>query len=73
MKTIDIPAKQVTSVAFGGQNLDELYVTSARFTIDGVILEPSEGHGYTYKVTGIGAKGYPGVKVKTYNCKCSRK
>lgn len=64
LQTIEIPAKQVTSVAFGGANLDELFVTTARFTIDGVVLEPSKGHGYTYKVTGIGAKGYPGVKVK---------
>lgn len=64
LDTIKIPAKQVTSVAFGGPNLDELYVTSARFTVDGVVLDPKEGHGVTYKVTGIGAKGYPGVRVK---------
>ncbi|KAG5883046.1 hypothetical protein JTB14_010435 [Gonioctena quinquepunctata] len=62
LETIPIPAKQVTSVAFGGPNLDELYVTSAKFTIDGVVLPPPE-HGGTYRVTGINAKGLPGVKV----------
>eukprot|EP00998_Keelungia_sp_KM082_P006353 NODE_2607_length_1027_cov_32.075556_g2588_i0.p1 GENE.NODE_2607_length_1027_cov_32.075556_g2588_i0~~NODE_2607_length_1027_cov_32.075556_g2588_i0.p1 ORF type:complete len:327 (-),score=42.44 NODE_2607_length_1027_cov_32.075556_g2588_i0:47-964(-) len=29
LKTIPIPAEQVTSCAFGGENLDELYVTTA--------------------------------------------
>nr|CAI5866616.1 unnamed protein product [Callosobruchus analis] len=60
LETINIPAKQVTSVAFGGPNLDELYVTTAKFTINGEVLSPPE-HGATYRVTGIGAKGYPGV------------
>lgn len=64
LDTIRIPAKQVTSVAFGGPNLDELYVTSARFTVAGVVLDPKEGHGATFRVTGVGAKGYPGVKVR---------
>ncbi|CAH1118002.1 unnamed protein product [Phaedon cochleariae] len=62
LQTIPIPAKQVTSVAFGGPNLDELYVTSGKFTIDGKILPPPE-HGGTYKVTGLNAKGYPGISV----------
>lgn len=64
LDTIKLPAKQVTSVAFGGPNLDELYVTSAKFTVGGVVLEAKEGHGATFKVTDVGAKGYPGVKVK---------
>nr|XP_023014163.1 regucalcin-like isoform X1 [Leptinotarsa decemlineata] len=62
LDSIQIPSKQVTSVAFGGPNLDELYVTSAKFTIDGEELPPPE-HGGTYRVTGINAKGYPGVRV----------
>ncbi|KAI4464168.1 regucalcin [Holotrichia oblita] len=63
LETIDIPSKQVTSVAFGGPNLDELYVTSASFTIDGVVLPPPN-HGALYRVTGLGVKGCPGVKAK---------
>ena len=50
-------------MAFGGPNLDELYVTTAAFTVDGVELPPPN-HGATYKVTGIGAKGLPGVNFK---------
>ena len=30
MEQIPLPAKNVTSCAFGGENLDELYITSAR-------------------------------------------
>ncbi|XP_019870746.2 uncharacterized protein LOC109599228 [Aethina tumida] len=60
LQTIPIPAKQTTSVAFGGPNLDELYVTSASFTVGGVELPPPD-HGATFKVTGTGAKGYPAV------------
>ncbi|XP_967668.2 uncharacterized protein LOC656019 [Tribolium castaneum] len=63
LQTIQLPAKQVTSVAFGGPDLDELYVTSAAFTVDGVELPPPD-HGATFRIKGIGAKGYPGVNVK---------
>jgi len=55
---IPLPAKQVTSVAFGGSNLDTLYVTSAaRGDKD------SEFAGRLLKVTGLGVNGYPGDKV----------
>ncbi|KAJ8918478.1 hypothetical protein NQ315_008175 [Exocentrus adspersus] len=60
LETIPIPAQQVTSVAFGGLNLDEIYVTTAKFTIDGNVLPPPN-HGGTYKITGTNAKGFPGV------------
>lgn len=53
----------MTSVAFGGPNLDEMYVTSAAFTVNGVVLPPPD-HGATYKVTGLGVKGLAGVSVK---------
>lgn len=55
---IAIPTKEVTSVAFGGPNLDILYVTTA--------AKPNLPlpAGTTYKVTGLGAKGYPGVALK---------
>lgn len=58
LRTLDIPAKQTTCVAFGGPNLDILYVTSAKMTQDGVVLPPPD-HGATYKVTGLGVKGVP--------------
>lgn len=67
---IPIPAKQVTSVAFGGPNLDILYVTSAGTAATAETLglsaknKQSEYAGHLFKVTGLGAKGLPGVKVR---------
>ncbi|XP_058974894.1 regucalcin-like isoform X2 [Musca domestica] len=55
---IKFPCKQITSAAFGGPNLDILYVTtSSRFG------EPDPA-GTTYKVTGLGAKGLPMTKMQ---------
>lgn len=51
-----IPAKQVTSVAFGGPNLDELYVTTAQKQVLEPQLPPA---GATFKVTGLGVRGTP--------------
>ncbi|KAJ8967888.1 hypothetical protein NQ314_002593 [Rhamnusium bicolor] len=51
----------ITSVAFGGPNLDELYVTSGRLAIEGLTASP-EG-GFIYRVTGLNAKGLPGVRI----------
>lgn len=62
LQTIPIPAKEVTSVAFGGPNLDQLYVTSARFTIHEELPPPV--HGATYVVKNTGSKGFPAVNVK---------
>ncbi|XP_067639573.1 regucalcin isoform X2 [Eurosta solidaginis] len=55
---IKFPCKQITSAAFGGPNLDILYVTtSAKFD------QPSPA-GSTYKITGLGARGLPMSKVQ---------
>lgn len=62
LDTIHFPANQITSVAFGGPNLDELYVTSANIS-NGPYSVGTEG-GVLYRVTGINAKGYPGQKVR---------
>ncbi|KAJ8918475.1 hypothetical protein NQ315_008172 [Exocentrus adspersus] len=62
VETIEIPGKQVTSAAFGGPNLDELYVTTGRIPIRGVApLSPYDGA--IYRVTGINARGLPGEKI----------
>lgn len=53
---------QPTSVAFGGENLDELYVTSANFKFNNVELSPPIDGG-TYRITGLNVKGYPGVSA----------
>ncbi|XP_066157883.1 regucalcin-like [Euwallacea fornicatus] len=58
LQSVEIPAKQVTSVAWGGPNLDILYVTSASFTVDGEALLPPN-HGAIFEVIGLGTKGLP--------------
>ena len=58
-RVIEMPVKKVTSVMFGGPNLDILYVTSMakpplpRFPGDGVL------RGSLFAVTGLGIKGIP--------------
>jgi len=59
LDTIKLPAKQVTSVTWGGPNLDILYVTSANFAALGGEVTPDDGA--TFKVTGLGTKGLPAV------------
>lgn len=66
---IPIPARKVTSVAFGGPNLDILFVTTASIPVsaEAIGLHPSDKKeelaGKLFTVTGLGAKGFPGVKV----------
>uniref|UniRef100_Q95YI4 Regucalcin n=1 Tax=Photinus pyralis TaxID=7054 RepID=Q95YI4_PHOPY len=64
LDTVKIPDPQVTSVAFGGPNLDELHVTSAGLQLDDSSLDKSLVNGHVYRVTGLGVKGFAGVKVK---------
>ncbi len=58
-RVIDMPVKKVTSVMFGGPNLDILYVTSMakpplpRFPADGVM------RGSVFAVRGLGIRGLP--------------
>ncbi|KAJ8960667.1 hypothetical protein NQ314_006059 [Rhamnusium bicolor] len=48
----------VTSVTFGGKNLDKMYVTTARIPVNGVV--PEEPAGTTYVLYNVGSSGYPG-------------
>lgn len=59
---IAIPATQVTSVTFGGPNLDELFVTTA--SVPDLNGKTSELSGRLFKVSRVGAKGFPGVRVR---------
>ncbi|XP_039289141.1 regucalcin isoform X2 [Nilaparvata lugens] len=66
LQTVNIPAKEPTSCTFGGENLDILYVTSAR--IFQKVAPPTEYSGRVYAVTGLksGGKpvtGYPGRPI----------
>lgn len=51
---IKLPAEQITSVAFGGPNLDILYATSSAKNVTSEQLEPA---GKLFKITGLGVKG----------------
>lgn len=56
-RVIDMPVKLVSSVMFGGPELDRLYVTTIAH---GALGEPVEdGAGYLYVVEGLGVRGLP--------------
>ena len=61
---IKIPEPHVTSVAFGGPQLDELYVTTGKFFLTEEQLKKYPEAGSIFRVTGVGVKGYPGQTVK---------
>jgi sugar lactone lactonase YvrE len=58
LETIAVPADQTSSCCFGGDNLDELYITSARHNLDPKILaaKPLSGSLFMAKV---GVRGLP--------------
>ncbi|XP_017463957.1 PREDICTED: regucalcin-like [Rhagoletis zephyria] len=58
LQEIKLPTKQITSVAFGGPNLDILFVTTSAY------FDQPAPAGNTFKVTGLGVKGLPMSKVK---------
>ena len=60
MQKIEMPSHNVTSCAFGGENLDTLYITSARLDTNDEELKQKPEAGGLFKVV-------PGVKgVKSY-------
>lgn len=61
MTEIEFPVKQVTSMVFAGPDLDTFYVTTAATDRDG---EQPPLSGQLFKVTGLNAKGFPGVPVR---------
>ncbi|WP_167046794.1 SMP-30/gluconolactonase/LRE family protein [Salinibacterium sp. ZJ454] len=57
LETIDIPARLVSSVIFGGLNLDTLYVTSIDPPTLGMPEDPNGG--ISFAITGLGVRGLP--------------
>jgi sugar lactone lactonase YvrE len=54
IRRVEIPCLETTACAFGGENLDELFVTT------GVHKTEKEEHaGLIFRVTGLGVKGVP--------------
>ena len=56
-RVIDMPVKLISSVAWGGPDLDRLYVTTIDPTAFG--WEPEEDAGHVYVVDGLGSCGVP--------------
>lgn len=56
-----LPAAQVTSVAFGGEHMDILYVTTAAQEKTG---PQSKEAGHLFRVRGLGFQGFDGVRAR---------
>ena len=54
-----LPASNITSCAFGGPDLDRLFVTSARQGLDAAALAAQPLAGALFEVVGHGARGCP--------------
>ena len=63
LQKIEMPAKQVTSVAFGGPNLDVLFVTTARQKLTEEDLKSQPKAGAVFAVKGLGISG---TKMQAY-------
>ncbi len=57
LQSIAIPAKRTTSCCFGGENMDELYVTCGTYGASEEELQKYPLTGSVFKVTGLGVKG----------------
>ena len=60
-------ANNVTSVAFGGPNLDILYVTTATVKLNENQLKEQPHAGYLFAIKGLGVRGFPANSVKLPN------
>ena len=60
METIEMPVPQVTSCAFGGEDLDELFITTARtgMPAEDLAKYPESGHLFKVKTTTKGIETY---------------
>ncbi|MDA7537688.1 SMP-30/gluconolactonase/LRE family protein [Akkermansiaceae bacterium] len=54
LKRVDLPCMETTACAFGGGNLDELYVTTGIHK-----SEVEEDAGRLFRITGLGVRGLP--------------
>ena len=57
-RVVKVPPKHVSSTMFGGENLDDLYITSIGSALGGM-LQPNEADGGLYVICGLGVKGKP--------------
>ncbi len=62
-RVISIPTDNVTSCAFGGSDLDILYVTTASIELSSQKLSAQPHAGHLFSIHNTGVRGVPGVKV----------
>ncbi|KAG8223315.1 hypothetical protein J437_LFUL001189 [Ladona fulva] len=67
LSTVPIPADQVTSVAFGGPNLTDLYVTSSSKGLSEEKMAARPLSGSTFCIKGLGVKGLPANSFKWHS------
>jgi sugar lactone lactonase YvrE len=67
LTSIHLPASQITSLCFGGEQLDEIYVTSARRGLDEIQLTEEPWAGCTFRVKNSGFSGSPAHTFKQTN------
>ena len=60
LQTISVPAPNVTSCTFGGENMNELYITTARKDMEPAQLDkyPKAGSVFRFKTDAIGLKNF---------------
>ena len=64
LTSIHLPASQITSLCFGGEKLDEIYVTSARRGLNEVQLSEEPWAGCTFLIRN---SGFTGLPAHTFN------
>lgn len=65
---VQLPAYQITSAAFGGPKLDQLYVTTAGYQLTNAQKSKRPYSGALFRVVNTGSSGIPGVSVKIHLC-----
>jgi D-xylonolactonase len=58
-RVVTLPAPRCTSCCFGGNDLDTLFVTTARIGLDASALRAAPLSGGVFAVTGLGVRGRP--------------
>lgn len=68
LNVIPIPARYVTSVSFGGPNLDVLFVTTSRNSLSPEERKRQSGAGSVFAITNTGSHGLPAFEADILKC-----
>jgi sugar lactone lactonase YvrE len=64
IEIIDVPSYQVTSVCFGSDNMDSLYITSAKVNLSEELLQKYPLSGSIFCIPNMKVQGFPSFKAK---------